>query len=410
MLETIDKHNVMDRTNAKQPVLLLDGHHSRFELPFLHYIHDDNHPWTVCLGVPYGTHIWQVADSPEMNGSFKIALYKAKREYLQCKSNDNQKFVPTDVIPLVNIAWEKSFARHEYVRRAIIKRGWGPLNFVLLDHPKLRPMVPTENETASQTTNENKSRQSNTETSTSTTVVDSQATLTDDGVAAANKNIMLEVNMSGKVCTAYMDCLMDETARRQGSTRRKEERNKLRLEQGANFDKLAGITKVTSGQLAMNDVFCITRQVGEIVYDKKQEELMKKNEVRQRQQLQKEKESKIFRVAYRKYVKNERLLTVDIRSLLKRVKQPDDSPIKSKMVDLQAQWHRRKFRFDDFLLTSEPTPSTTNNDNVPGIFVQEQVENNSYTQTPGVIGSLHQNSATHENPEISIDENVTIPI
>jgi hypothetical protein len=33
MLETIDKHNVMDRTNAKQPVLLLDGHHSRFELP-----------------------------------------------------------------------------------------------------------------------------------------------------------------------------------------------------------------------------------------------------------------------------------------------------------------------------------------------------------------------------------------
>jgi hypothetical protein len=59
MLQSIDSHDVFDRSNGNKPFLLLDGHHSRLKLPFLRYINDDNHPWTVCLGVPYGTHLWQ---------------------------------------------------------------------------------------------------------------------------------------------------------------------------------------------------------------------------------------------------------------------------------------------------------------------------------------------------------------
>lgn len=63
MLHEIDKNNLYDRSEGAVPFLLLDGHHSRTKLPFLEYITDPEHEWMVCVGVPYGTHLWQVADS-----------------------------------------------------------------------------------------------------------------------------------------------------------------------------------------------------------------------------------------------------------------------------------------------------------------------------------------------------------
>jgi hypothetical protein len=57
-----------DDPNVK-PFLLLDGHGSRLELPFLSYVNNEEHPWVVCIGVPCGTSYWQVGDSAEQNGS-----------------------------------------------------------------------------------------------------------------------------------------------------------------------------------------------------------------------------------------------------------------------------------------------------------------------------------------------------
>jgi hypothetical protein len=39
---------------------------------------------------------------------------------------------------IVHYAWEKSFVRIETNKHAIAERGWGPLNYVLLDHPELK--------------------------------------------------------------------------------------------------------------------------------------------------------------------------------------------------------------------------------------------------------------------------------
>jgi hypothetical protein len=89
MLQTIDSLHVYDRSTGQCPCLLLDGHHSRMKLPFLKYINDPAHLWQVCLGVPYGTHIWQVADALELNGCFKMALTKAKRYYLTFRDEKN---------------------------------------------------------------------------------------------------------------------------------------------------------------------------------------------------------------------------------------------------------------------------------------------------------------------------------
>jgi hypothetical protein len=69
MLKLLDSLEVYDRSTGKLPVLVLDGNHSGMKLPFLKYINDPEHLWTVCLGVPYGTLIWQLADLAELNGS-----------------------------------------------------------------------------------------------------------------------------------------------------------------------------------------------------------------------------------------------------------------------------------------------------------------------------------------------------
>ena len=72
-----------DRKEGLIPFVLLDGHQSRFDLSFLEYINADEHKWNVCLGVPYGTAVWQVADSSEQNGLFKMLLGEKKKNCLE---------------------------------------------------------------------------------------------------------------------------------------------------------------------------------------------------------------------------------------------------------------------------------------------------------------------------------------
>jgi len=143
-IHTLDHHDIFDRSNNKMPFLLLDGHQSRFEVPFLEYITNTNHPWMVCIGVPYGTSLWQVADSKEQNGSFKIALSKIKKEILSKRLDimmDKPELVPTDIIPMVNFAWNQSFVRVEKNLKAIEARGWGPLNYALLNDSQIQATI-----------------------------------------------------------------------------------------------------------------------------------------------------------------------------------------------------------------------------------------------------------------------------
>jgi hypothetical protein len=123
IMKHLDTYLTFDRTEAT-PFLLLDGHGSRFGLPFLEYIRDESHKWTVCIGVPYGTNLWQVGDSSQQNGAFKIALKKAK----QCLLQHKEMFPPIpvriekhDIVGLVHEAWNQSFAQVESNKRAIAK-------------------------------------------------------------------------------------------------------------------------------------------------------------------------------------------------------------------------------------------------------------------------------------------------
>jgi len=140
-LQTLDSYDLFPRTEKVKPFLMLDGHKSRLELPFLRYINTPKDHWVVCIGVPYGTALWQVGDSKEQNGSFNIAMYRAKKELLAKKDEiglHDDGLIDTDLIPLINTAWKSSFARIDKNKNALADRGWNPLNQNLLLHEDLR--------------------------------------------------------------------------------------------------------------------------------------------------------------------------------------------------------------------------------------------------------------------------------
>jgi hypothetical protein len=140
MLERMDSLDLFPRVEGGPlPFLLLDGHGSRFQLPFMRYVGDKEHWWKVCIGVPNGTAHWQVGDSAEQNGSWKMATTRDKRKLSQFRISMGMplNIRPSDIVPIVNNAWEKSFARVQSNKRAIAKRGWQPLNRGLLKHSEV---------------------------------------------------------------------------------------------------------------------------------------------------------------------------------------------------------------------------------------------------------------------------------
>ncbi len=126
-----------------QPCVVLDGHDSRLSMKVIDYITNPEHTWNLALGVPYLTHIWQVGDSSEQNGSFKIAFSKAKDDLVAFKMRQGWEVTleAYDIIPLINVAWEKSFARVNTNKKAIADRGWFPPTMKVLTDPKLFPKL-----------------------------------------------------------------------------------------------------------------------------------------------------------------------------------------------------------------------------------------------------------------------------
>ena len=84
-LKTLDLFDVFPRNTGVSPFLLLDGHSSRLQTPFLRYINTPEDHYVTCIGVHYGTALWQVGDSKEQNGKFNMAMSYEKRGVFQKK-------------------------------------------------------------------------------------------------------------------------------------------------------------------------------------------------------------------------------------------------------------------------------------------------------------------------------------
>ena len=130
MFETIDHLNFLPRLPRVVPFAIRDGYGSRYELPFLKYINDSATEWCIYLCVPYGTPYWQVGDSEEQNGSFNIAMTDVKRKLLDLKRSHclKETIEKNNLMLLINIAWNKSFASIDMNKKYIANEGWGLYN------------------------------------------------------------------------------------------------------------------------------------------------------------------------------------------------------------------------------------------------------------------------------------------
>ena len=97
--------------------------------------------------MPYGTALWQVGDSSEQNGAFKMNMSIAKRDLFNDRLNSFQHdlhLIHTNVMPLIVKTWMKSFGRVESNRKAISSCGRDPYNLTLLLESSIRATMADE--------------------------------------------------------------------------------------------------------------------------------------------------------------------------------------------------------------------------------------------------------------------------
>jgi hypothetical protein len=126
MLNYMDELGLIERSDRIYPMVIFDGRISRIMGPFLEYVNNLQHWWRAMLDIPYGTHLWQVRDSAEQNGAFKIAMTKWKRWLRQQKADFGlqQTIEKTDSMLLLTLVWDESFAIVENNKNACANRGW----------------------------------------------------------------------------------------------------------------------------------------------------------------------------------------------------------------------------------------------------------------------------------------------
>jgi hypothetical protein len=381
--------------------LLVDGHHSRTRLPFLEYIIDPAHPWRVCIGVPYGTHVWQPHDSTELNGTFKARMYKEKLLYLSEKPPGmDTTWSTTDIIPLLNRTWEATLGNQYKAKKSIMERGWNPLNYVLLDHPLFKDDIGNP-----------------------TAVVDLHDVLLD----------LETINTTSAKGAPRVERAFNQIAKQRALDEgAKEKFNDLRLEgmdAAARAKRYALITLVTSGKMCSMNTFCISDEVlVDRMHDVQDDKTKKMSEREERMVVTKPKQSAKFNEAARKYFSNKHLLVDDLKALLREIIKKNDSPVKKKADELRLQFNRRKHRMVKYDLmqrfdadvnvvvatnTNNDTPAAAvaHNNNPSSLFDELLIAANELDEveivqplvaTPTTIPNSNSNiSATETEPSIS---------
>jgi hypothetical protein len=245
---------------------------------------------------------------------------------------------------LVNIAWEKSFAKSELTRKAVRNRGWYPLNYCLLDHPNLI-QLPTDEQ--------------------STPTNPQQPTLPVECPQVTDSNNGKPfVNTEGDLTGSYLQNLLNEESKSLGRKQKFEEQKRAREEKEKRIDALTHSGTTTSGQLAISNCWVLTPELLEKMKLKEETDRQKKATADAKRASKEDKENSHFTQSFQKFVANEKLTTTDLKNLLRKVKQRDDSPIRSKMVELKAQWEKRKHRFDAFRTQPGMTSIGTRTDDV----------------------------------------------
>ena len=299
MLAFIDNIGIYEREENKIPFLLLDGHHSRLEPPFLDYINNEATEWYCCIGVPYGSHHWQLADSSQCNGAYKTAIAKFKQRIYDMKPEGRKSWRDSDVIPIVKHAFRESFAKVDSVKKAPAHRGWNPINWALLTNPDI--LATKERESW----DEMECASSRTTTSTAATI----------------PNVNLQ---TGKGASLLNDIIEQEKTNEIRMKGIQEKRKRL-MEEAEKMDSIRLKGRITSGKLASQGHFQLDNKVREAVKEKIQLQMQEEQKKKQKRELEEEKRRERYAASKEKEAAGSSTLTMaDKRIICRYERMPTD--------------------------------------------------------------------------------------
>ena len=246
ILKYLDSYNIYDcQVGEPSSFLIVDGHESRLNPIFVEYITNPDHIWHVNLGTPHATSYWQVGDSSEQNGLFKMLLTEAKKELVNFKIKHGMPIYlgSEDIVPLVNKAWGKSFGNIETSRKAIAARGWNPLNRNLLLNKEIKATMTNNEDCEYNTGVANENSTSSNITSNSTITAESEETTTTTTIKNIKNNLPLILNTSDGVSGMCFQKLVQHCLKHGGI-----DRNRENLEKGESIrETFAAAKRISSG-------------------------------------------------------------------------------------------------------------------------------------------------------------------
>ena len=305
MLAYLDKLEVYNREEGISPFLLLDGHHSRMEAPFLEYVNNAETEWFVCIGVPYGSHMWQVADSSQCNGAYKTAIAKYKQKVYDMKPEAKKAWRDSDVLPIVKHAFQDSFAKESSVKHAVASRGWNPLNYALLNHPDIKASMPKDWQT-----------QNNDDDVASVVVTETTAAASTIGA----------VNIQTGTSASLLDEIIRHEQTNEQRMKNIKEKAMNELEQSRISEDVRLKGRITSSKLAAQGHFQLDKSVRDAV-KRRADEVQAEEQEKQRKRVEKEqKQRQKYEEAKNKEANPNKTLTLSDKRLICRYERLSTDP------------------------------------------------------------------------------------
>ena len=229
------------------PACILDGHGSRLSPEVGDYMQNRDrynnidptadHAWHLYLGLPNGTAYWQVGDSSYQNGRYKNLGRKIKE---MMRDEQRRNFEPikiglTDIVPILAKAWPDCYGDIHGNVKAILERGWGPLNRGVLHHPDI---LRTKKKIESSSTNSNITNNIN------PSIIDESTT---------NNDLLDDANVSSGAAYSVLSTLATAKRRDRGRERQFEQElatNRQHRKDNKEKEKaLSGVIRLTAGSL-----------------------------------------------------------------------------------------------------------------------------------------------------------------
>jgi hypothetical protein len=200
-----------------------------------------------------------------------------------------------------------------------------------------------------------------------------------------------------------LDLLIQDEAKSLGRKRKYDEYKASSDNKEIKLQKIQAMLGISSANLAGASLYTLDRDITEVLRVKDNEELRKKTVATNRKEVIDTKARERFLTAALKYKDSKSLNATDMKALLRKVTEPNDSPIKTKITELSQQYHRRQHRVQE--LFSILLVDGREAENTPPVFMRvntgTQPSTTTSTSCLGVTSIINGDTGTTNSTNLT---------